>query len=99
MEHAKVFLEYIIKSIVNNPDDVQVTATQDELGVLLSVKVLKEDTGIIIGRQGETAKAIRSLSRIVGIREKARVNVRIEEPEGSDHNRGTGNLDVREFGV
>ncbi len=78
----KDFVEFIIKSIVNNPDKVQVTRTVDELGVLLSVKVDKDDMGLLIGRSGSTAKAVRTLARIVGMRNNARVNLRIEEPEG-----------------
>ncbi len=78
----KDFVEYVIKSIVNNPDKVQVTRTVDELGVLLSVKVAQEDMGLLIGRSGSTAKAVRTLARIVGMRNNARVNLRIEEPEG-----------------
>lgn len=78
----KDFVEYIIKSIVNNPDKVQVTRTVDELGVLLSVKVAPEDMGLLIGRSGTTAKAVRTLARIVGMRNNARVNLKIEEPEG-----------------
>lgn len=76
------FVAMIIKEIVNHPDDVVVTRTVDELGVLLSVKVHKEDMGLLIGRSGSTAKAIRILARIVGMRNNARVNLRIEEPEG-----------------
>lgn len=76
------FVEFVIKSIVNNPDAVQVTRTVDELGVLLSVKVAPEDMGLLIGRAGSTAKAVRTLARIVGMRNNARVNLKIEEPEG-----------------
>ena len=76
------FVEYIIKSIVNSPDDVKVTRTVDELGVLLTVKVDPKDMGLLIGRSGSTAKAVRTLARIVGMRNNARVNLKIEEPEG-----------------
>ena len=82
------FVEFVIKSIVNNPDAVQVTRTVDELGVLLSVKVDPQDMGLLIGRSGSTAKAVRTLARIVGMRNNARVNIRIEEPAGST--RGPG---------
>lgn len=82
MERDQQFVEFVIKSIVNNPDAVQVTRTVDELGVLLSVKVHKDDMGLLIGRSGSTAKAVRTLARIVGMRNSARVNLRIEEPEG-----------------
>jgi hypothetical protein len=76
------FVEYIIKAIVNNPDKVEVTRVVDELGVLLTVKVAAEDMGLLIGRSGSTAKAVRTLARIVGMRNNARVNLKIEEPEG-----------------
>lgn len=81
-EPDRDFVEYVIKGIVNNPDAVQVVRTVDELGVLLSVKVAQEDMGLLIGRSGSTAKAVRTLARIVGMRNGARVNLRIEEPEG-----------------
>lgn len=79
----KDFLEYLIKSIVDHPDDVQVDRKVDEMGVLLSLHVNPQDMGQVVGRQGSTAKAIRSLLRIVGIKNNARVNLKIEEPEGS----------------
>lgn len=77
------FLEYLVKSIVDHPDDVGVDRKVDEMGVLLSLKVNPQDMGQVVGRQGSTAKAIRSLLRIVGIKHNARVNLKIEEPEGS----------------
>ena len=76
------FLEYLVKSIVDHPDDVKVERKVDEMGVLLTLKVNPEDMGMLIGRQGSTAKAIRTLLRIVGTRNNARVNLKIEEPEG-----------------
>ena len=77
------FLEYLVKSIVDNPNDVKVERKIDEMGVLLSLKVHQKDMGHVVGRQGATAKSIRSLLRIVGIKNNARVNLKIEEPEGS----------------
>ncbi|MFH1656812.1 MAG: KH domain-containing protein [Candidatus Nealsonbacteria bacterium] len=76
------FLEYIITALVDHPDDVKVERKVDEMGVLLSLKVNPEDMGQIIGRAGATARAIRSLVRIVGLKNHARVNLKIEEPEG-----------------
>ncbi len=76
------FLEYLIKSLVDHPDDVKVDRKVDEMGVLLSLKVNALDMGQVVGRQGATAKAIRSLLRIVGIKNNARVNLKIEEPDG-----------------
>ena len=81
------FLEYLVKSIVDHPDDVKVDRRVDEMGVLLVLKVNAQDMGQVVGRQGATAKSIRSLLRIVGIKHNARVNLKIEEPEGSE--RGT----------
>lgn len=77
------FLEYLVKSIVDHPDDVKIDRKVDEMGVLLDLKVNQEDMGMLIGRQGSTAKAIRTLLRIIGARHNARVNLKIEEPEGS----------------
>ncbi len=76
------FLEFLIKSLVDHPDDVIVSRTVDEMGVLLSLKVNAEDMGQIIGRNGSTARAIRNLVRIIGLKNHARVNLKIEEPEG-----------------
>jgi hypothetical protein len=83
----QAFLEYLVKSIVENPDKVEISRKVDEMGVLLTLKVAPQDMGLIVGRQGSTAKAIRSLLRIVGIRNNARVNLKIEEPEGSTFQR------------
>ncbi len=79
----KEFLEFLVKSIVDHPDDVSVDRKVDEMGVLLSLRVNQQDMGQVVGRQGSTAKAIRTLLRIVGIKNNARVNLKIEEPEGS----------------
>ena len=78
----KEFLENLVKALVDHPDDVKVDRRVDEMGVLLSLMVNPEDMGQIIGRQGETARAIRNLVRIIGLKNHARVNLRIEEPEG-----------------
>ena len=79
----KEFLEYIVKTLVDHPDDVKVDRKVDEMGVLLSLKVNPEDMGQIIGKAGSTARAIRNLVRIVGLKNHARVNLKIEEPAGS----------------
>lgn len=81
MEPEK-FLEYIIKELVDNPDDVKVTRTVDEMGVLLTLDLNPADMGKVIGRAGRTAKAIRTLLRVMGIKHNARVNMKINEPEG-----------------
>jgi len=76
------FLEFIVKALVDHPEDVKVDRKVDEMGVLLSLKVNPEDMGQIIGRSGSTARSIRSLVRIIGLKNHARVNLKIEEPEG-----------------
>ncbi|MBI4262208.1 KH domain-containing protein [Candidatus Uhrbacteria bacterium] len=77
------FVEYITKAIVNHPDDVTSDRTVDEMGVLITLKINPEDMGYVIGRQGQTARALRTLLRIVGAKNNARVNLKIYEPEGS----------------
>jgi len=76
------FLGFVVKSIANYPDDVKITRTVDEMGVLLNLKVNSEDMGQIIGRQGSTARAIRTILRVIGVKNNARINLKIEEPEG-----------------
>lgn len=78
----KNFLEFVVKSIVDNPEDVQIERKVDEMGVLLTLRVNAKDMGQVVGREGNTAKAIRSLLRIVGIKHNSRINLKIEEPEG-----------------
>ncbi len=84
MDQDQKFLDYVVKSLVDNPDDVKINRTVDEMGVLLSLSVHKDDMGKIIGRSGATAKAIRTILRVVGMKNEARVNLKIEEPEGSE---------------
>ena len=81
------FVESVVRSIVNNPDDVVTERAVDEMGVLITLKINPEDMGYVIGKQGQTARAIRTLLKIVGAKEKARVNLKIYEPEGSRGNR------------
>ena len=68
---------------MDHPDDVKVDRTVDEMGVLLTLTVNPEDMGQVIGRQGATAKSIRTLLRVIGAKNNARVNLKINEPEGS----------------
>ena len=77
------FLEYLVKSLVDHPEDVKVDRKVDEMGVLLSLHVNAQDMGQVLGRQGATVKAIRSLLRIVGVKNNASVSLIVEEPEGS----------------
>lgn len=82
MDNDQEFLEFIVKGLVDNPNDVKINRTVDEMGVLLTLDVNAQDMGKIIGRAGNTAKAIRSLLRVVGLKNNARINLKINEPEG-----------------
>jgi predicted RNA-binding protein YlqC (UPF0109 family) len=83
MERDEQFLEYVVKALADTPDDVKIRRTVDEMGVLLTLSVNKNDMGKVIGRSGATAKAIRTILRVVGMKNDARVNLKIEEPEES----------------
>ena len=71
MEQDQQFLEYVVKALADFPDDVKITRTVDEMGVLLLLSVNKDDMGKIIGRSGQTAKAIRTVLRVVGMKNDA----------------------------
>lgn len=80
----KDFVEYVVKSIVSEPNKVVVNRTVDTMGVLLTLQVSKEDMGKVIGRSGQTAKAIRILLRVIGAKTNTRINMKIVEPEGGE---------------
>ncbi len=82
MEQDQQFIEFVVKSIVNNPDDVKTVRTVDERGVLITLDINASDMGYVIGRQGQTARALRTLLKIVGAKNNARVNLKINEPIG-----------------
>ncbi len=75
------FVDYVVKALVNHPDDVKTERTVDEMGVLITLHVNQEDMGYVIGRSGQTARALRTLLRVVGAKNNARVNLKIYEPE------------------
>jgi hypothetical protein len=77
------FLEFAVKALVDNPGDVKVERKIDEMGVLITLDVNPADMGMVIGREGQTAKALRTILRVIGARNNARVNLKINEPEGS----------------
>lgn len=89
MERDVEFLEHVVKALADNPQDVKINRTVDEMGVLLTLDVNPADMGKIIGKQGNTAKAIRTLLRVVGMKNNARVNLKINEPEGSVEHSGS----------
>jgi len=90
----KEFVEFIVKSIVGNPNDVKVERTVDEMGVLLTLHINQADMGYVIGKRGNTARAIRTLLKIVGAKNNARVNLKIYEPEGSRPPRRSADVDT-----
>ena len=87
------FLEMVVKALVDHPNDVKVSRKVDEMGVLITLDVNPEDMGKIIGRLGNTAKAIRTLLRVVGMKNNARVNLKINEPEGSGRMSAAASVD------
>lgn len=81
----KAFLEMVVKALVDNPNDVQVDRKVDEMGVLLTLTINPSDMGKVIGKEGATAKALRTVLRVVGMKNNARVNLKINEPQGSEY--------------
>lgn len=77
----QTFVEYVVKSIVDHPEEVRVERKVDEMGVLLTLYVQQEDMRQVIGRNGNTARSLRTLLRVVGARNNARVNLKIYEPD------------------
>ncbi len=76
------FVEYIVKSLVSNPDAVKVERRIDEKGVLLELTVDGEDLGRVIGKRGATAQSLRTLLRALGTKNDARYNLKIVDPGG-----------------
>ncbi|MGA2667027.1 MAG: KH domain-containing protein [Patescibacteria group bacterium] len=83
-EADKDFVEMVVKAIVDHPEDVKTKRSVDEMGVLIELTVHPEDMGKIIGKEGRTAKSIRTLLRVLGAKNNARVNLKIVEPEGRE---------------
>ena len=83
-ERDQEFVEYVVKEIVSNKGAVKVVRSIDEKGVLLELTVDPDDMGVVIGKEGKTAKSIRTLLRVLGAKNDSRVNLKIIEPEGSE---------------
>lgn len=84
LERDQEFVETIVKAIVSNPDAVKINRTIDEMGVLLELTVAKEDMAVVIGKEGRTVGALRTLLRVLGAKNDARLNLKVVEPEGSE---------------
>lgn len=78
------FVRFVVEQIVEDSSQIELERTVDEMGVLITLKVDKEDMGKIIGKNGQTAKALRILLRIIGSKNNARVNLKIVEPEKAE---------------
>ncbi len=85
MQTFSEYLRQIVTPLLTRPESAVIEQTQDNMGVLLTLTVAPEDMGPIIGKQGETAKAIRSLIRIAGIKQNARVSLKVTEPDGTPY--------------
>jgi predicted RNA-binding protein YlqC (UPF0109 family) len=83
-EADQEFVEYVVKQLVTKPDSVKTERKIDELGVLIELTVDREDMGVVIGKEGKTAKAIRTLLRVLGAKNDARINLKIVEPGGGE---------------
>ena len=83
-EADQEFVEYVVGQLVTKPEAVTTRRTIDELGVLIELTVDREDMGVVIGKEGKTAKAIRTLLRVIGAKNDSRINLKIVEPEGGE---------------
>ena len=89
------YLKLCLKPLLNYPDSLEVFSVHDQMGILLSVKLDKRDMGIVIGKQGDTAKAFRTLLRVFGAQNQARVSVKFLEPEGGLRSNYQGTSDLK----
>lgn len=71
------FLKFVVENLVQHKEDIQIERTEDDLGVLLTLKVNKEDMGVVIGKSGNIVTSIRSLLKIVGNKVGKRVNLKV----------------------
>ncbi len=78
------FLQYVLESLVEDKDELSIEETHDDLGTLLTVRVSERDMGKLIGKSGQTVKALRTLLRVIGGNSASRVNLKILEPLGAE---------------
>ena len=75
------FLQFVLKALVEDPDQLIIESQKDELGILLTVQVSERDMGKLIGKSGQTVKALRTLLRVIGGNTAQRINLKILEPQ------------------
>lgn len=75
----KEFLEYLVKQIVTNPEEVSVEETQQDELFIFQIHVAQEDMGIVIGKEGKTIKSIRNMAKAKAIKDNIRIQVVLEE--------------------
>jgi predicted RNA-binding protein YlqC (UPF0109 family) len=90
------FVEFIVKSLVNNPDGVKIDRRIDEKGVLLELTVDAEDLGRVIGKRGATAQSLRTLLRALGTKNEARYNLKIVDVDRPEGERGVSAASTRD---
>jgi len=91
----QAFLGNIVKALVDHPEAVKIEKTLDEMGVLLTLRIDPKDMGLVVGRQGTTIKAIRTLLRVVGLKNRARINLKLEEPEKKEEEKKSELEDIK----
>jgi uncharacterized protein len=74
------FLQYVLESIVEDLGELHIESRVDDLGILHTVRVSDRDMGKLIGKSGQTVKALRTLLRLIGGNSKQRINLKILEP-------------------
>jgi predicted RNA-binding protein YlqC (UPF0109 family) len=87
---VKDLVETVCKSLVDNPEDVKVTQIDGEQTTILELRVHQSDLGKVIGKQGRTARAIRTILAAAGMKQKRRFNLEIIERFEDRENRGSG---------
>lgn len=88
MPAEQEFLDYVARSIVEFPDEIRIERIVDDMGILLYLTVNRNDMGKVIGKEGNVAKALRTILRSMGMKHGARVNLKIREPEGGSNVHG-----------
>ena len=76
------FLRFVLEALVEDSDELKVDGRLDDLGILLTVQVSDRDMGKLIGKGGQTVKALRTLIRVIGGNSSLRINIKILEPDG-----------------